>query len=1483
MIRETIVPAIPDLRGDNLKDVVTALKSTLDVREGRVGDPLDQAVTLRDLTDLNLALSGGSTSTASGGSLPVLAMLPPAVSGYNAATDFTTPPAPTGLRATGGFTNVYLAWDGAPYRNHSYTEIWRAAVDNLAQATLIGTTAASAYADPATPDSTYFYWIRFVSRANVTGPYNQTSGTAATTALDVSAALSAITGELERSQLFIDLGRRVERIETDAYIQNLTSGVYKSQLDQLSAATASINSQITSLRAVNGNTATLLTDLRTRSGKQPVTFFQDAAPASNANYTLAIDDIWYDTNDNNKRYRWTGSSWQEQALTVAVYRQQEPPVNSLLAPLNVGDLWYDSNDKNRAYSWTGTAWSELANAYAEARVTSLEQTKIGYATLNATGLVFDNDGAITNKADVDAWNTANPGDQATWHVGLPFATAVKQVGVTNGDDTLTLEQRFVAQKLANEQLYGQYTVKIDNKGHVTGFGLASGTVDGTPSSAFIVRADRFGIAGVDDVDDQLGTLAPTRKPFMVLTEPLQVDGKTYPAGTWIDTAFIANATITSAQITSLTADKITAGAVSAALGLTTGKLWGGVAISSNMNNGTFGQLLYPFATTNFGTGFFLGNDGGTYKFYVGAPTQNMNWNGETLSVTGTLNATSGSFRNITVYDSQDRVILSSGGVPYDIGISGTKPPADATRNKVTYGASAPSNPVNGDVWVDTSANPYVIKVRVGGAWEVSSSYVTNTDQLTDGAGLGNTANWLQVANRPETLAALDATAASDLDGKTVTFYQNSAPTGTANDLWFDTNDGNKLYRHNGTDWVVVQDQAIIDAAELATTAQATADGKVVTFYGTSAPTAEGVGDLWYNEFTRELRRWNGTEWQTAGNYVNDTDQLNDGANLGQTANWLHVVGRPETLAALDATAATDLDGKTVTYYQNDAPTGTVNDLWFDTNDGNKLYRHNGTTWEVVQDAGIAAAADLATTAQATADGKVATFYGASAPTPEGVGDLWYNTSTRVLSRWDGSVWQSSGNLSTEVAGNGTNVCNPRYATFGESTLPPVLPSNGVAVLDTSVGYFDAKSLRLTASAGDNYCYLGSSASDYNFPVTGGKSYIVSGYVRVNAASSAGQIYLRFNDSAQTHLGFNFNSSGSANTWSRVSGVITAPATATKALMRVDNDGGAGRVMWVDALMVEQAIGLNTQPSAFVAPPNFLTTYSGSLNATTNTVFRQATAPTGATVNDLWFNTSTAAVYYWNGSDWILAGDVTSQNQAASIVNQGGLATQSSVFIGDTVKIYNPSTSSYQVLNTGDFVNTLTKIGTGNISSFISDAAIGNAYIGNLDAAKITAGTIAADRLDADVITGKVVSVEWAKITNAAITNAQISNLAVSTLKIQDNAVTVPLISTNYTVYDGTTSTIFDYTFNIGAVGKAIVLWQAETDSTRWCYWRVYLNGNQIGYNRAGGAFQDAPVVIAEGNVTTGNNTVTVEWVGYDEGQPSGSVVQQQLVILGAKK
>ena len=78
---------------------------------------------------------------------------------------------------------------------------------------------------------------------------------------------------------------------------------------------------------------------------------------------------------------------------------------------------------------------------------------------------------------------------------MPLAQAVKSIGISDGTDSLTVEQRATAQKLTNGTLLGKYTVKIDQGGRVAGYGLASSSnqKDGT-TSAFAVNADTFSVS-----------------------------------------------------------------------------------------------------------------------------------------------------------------------------------------------------------------------------------------------------------------------------------------------------------------------------------------------------------------------------------------------------------------------------------------------------------------------------------------------------------------------------------------------------------------------------------------------------------------------------------------------------------------------------------------------------------------------------------------------------------------------------------------------------------------------------------------------------------------------------------------------------------------------------------------------------------------------------------------------------------------------------
>lgn len=162
-----------------------------------------------------------------------------------------------------------------------------------------------------------------------------------------------------------------------------------------------------------------------------------------------------------------------------------------------------------------------------------------------------------------------------------------------------------------------------------------------------------------------------------------------------------------------------------------------------------------------------------------------------------------------------------------------------------------------------------------------------------------------LALKTDVQTALDAAAnAGGADGQIDSFFTPTAPTGTlaTGDLWFDSDDGNKLYRYDGSSWVVAQDTGIASAVSAASTAQSTADGKVATFFQTSAPTAEGVGDLWYDTDDSQFRRWNGSSWVVVANAYSDTNQLTDGASLGQTSLWSGVTGtgRPDDNATVGA-------------------------------------------------------------------------------------------------------------------------------------------------------------------------------------------------------------------------------------------------------------------------------------------------------------------------------------------------------------------------------------------------------------------------------------------------------------------------------------------------------------------------------------------------------------------------------------------------------
>lgn len=165
-------------------------------------------------------------------------------------------------------------------------------------------------------------------------------------------------------------------------------------------------------------------------------------------------------------------------------------------------------------------------------------------------------------------------------------------------------------------------------------------------------------------------------------------------------------------------------------------------------------------------------------------------------------------------------------------------------------------------------------------------------------------------------------------------------------------------------------------------------------------------------------------------------EFNDGTFRGTV-----VIGSGEDLD--DA-----LDSKITTYRQTGAPSGTLvtGDLWYDTDDNNKLYRYLvGTGWEATVDGTIADAQSDATqaigdastaqaaavAAQGTADGKNTIYVSLADPSltyTMKAGDIWYdqNADTDIPAAkvgqkiWTGSAWTNSYSIKSAGFNSGSD-------------------------------------------------------------------------------------------------------------------------------------------------------------------------------------------------------------------------------------------------------------------------------------------------------------------------------------------------------------------------------------------------------------------------------------------------------------------------------
>jgi phage-related protein len=215
------------------------------------------------------------------------------------------------------------------------------------------------------------------------------------------------------------------------------------------------------------------------------------------------------------------------------------------------------------------------------------------------------------------------------------------------------------------------------------------------------------------------------------------------------------------------------------------------------------------------------------------------------------------------------------------------------------------------------------------------------------------------------------------------------------DLFYDTSTG-YAYRFalsGNYQWIRITDTDITTALANAAAAQDTADSKRRVFVAQPAPPYD-VGDLWTQGSTGDLMKCK--TQRLSGSYNSEDWELAT-RYTDDTALADFISG---TYATNTNNLQSQIDGKIETYYTGTDPNTWAEgdrakhtgDIWYNTTT-KLLKRYNGTSnaWELIEDQKAIDAYANAAAAQDTADGKRRIF--TSQPTvPYDIGDLWVQGS-----------------------------------------------------------------------------------------------------------------------------------------------------------------------------------------------------------------------------------------------------------------------------------------------------------------------------------------------------------------------------------------------------------------------------------------------------------------------------------------------------------
>lgn len=388
----------------NLPSVTSEIPRDLRTWTDRVRESLEQVQTAQETATTTVVNYYGP---GAGGGSPTWQPGDPLPCGYP-----VSPLAPTGLTVDPGFGFFLLTWDQPTYCGHSYTEVWGLRNDDLGAAVLLGSSIGTTYSHLETEQNAYWcFWLRHVNVLGQTGPYNQTEGVCAQTALDPEYLLSLLRGRITESQLYRTLSERLDGIEP-----------IQTQLATTQDDLGRLSAQYTVKIDAGGHIAGFgLASTAQTEGPNTSRFIVRADEFSVAGATTVAGtaptspytgQAWLNTTDN-KVYYWTGSAWSTDGINASVpfvVRTAPVVINGETVPAGV----YLQD----AYIANGTiTTAKIGNAViTDAKILSLTASKITSGSM-AVDTYIQSSNFVTGSTGWKLWTNASGAGFAEFNGG----------------------------------------------------------------------------------------------------------------------------------------------------------------------------------------------------------------------------------------------------------------------------------------------------------------------------------------------------------------------------------------------------------------------------------------------------------------------------------------------------------------------------------------------------------------------------------------------------------------------------------------------------------------------------------------------------------------------------------------------------------------------------------------------------------------------------------------------------------------------------------------------------------------------------------------------------------------------------------------------------------------------------------------------------------------------------------------------------------